>query len=264
MIVDYRKAFEFPFKDSDWQKKVLIGGAFYFAYYLIYYACSFAIHFNALIKAHAGLQSPNAHNPIDNIIIIIISMIISPLMMIPTGYTLESAHNEINKIDNLMPKWEQNYLSYLKKGFWIAYLPAIIYIIPSIIVMLIIVIPSAILFPAFSKVLIPALFLIFILFYILFLAIYPFISLSCAEKFRLKDGLNIPRIFKLLSKVGGEYFLNLLFIFALGIAFVILVLLLTCTCVGIILVPFVSFLYMLIFNNIFAQIYKSALSKMNS
>ncbi|OGH97025.1 MAG: hypothetical protein A2104_09720 [Candidatus Melainabacteria bacterium GWF2_32_7] len=260
MSVDIKKAFYFPFRDNLWLQKLLIGGIFFFAVFILHTIMGFL---NAVVRipiSDYGTQMPLITRGIKAIFSLFMTVLI---YAIPMGYVLQSVHNEIKGETPLLPDWDSKFLSYFKYGlyffaanFLYLFIIAIVAAIPTMI--------SSIVFGLYrDNPIVSILSLTFIVlfvtpFVLIYLVILPFIATSYADNFNFQDAFKLDKIFIGISRVIPDYLASAGLSIIILLLIPLLLVLSVCTCIGILVIPFLILPALLIVLNLFSQTYKQS------
>lgn len=259
MIIDFKKAFIKPFTGEKWFIKLLVGSAF-----MLLNSCFF------ILSEFLLIYTLHNHMTKNNIIIYLGLLLITCLSsFIVSGYVIQYMHNEISKDNVNLPQWKNCVFKYFKNAAksFIVNLGYTLYILVTVSLLIGYLIWDDYLewsdfispYTLLYQETLTGFYFIFVFFVILALFI-PFIEASFAENFRILEALNLVRIAKKIYKVWSNYIISLLIFMLTTIFLVITILILCMTGIGILFSPFLTFIYLLITMNIFAQTYKVAIS----
>ncbi|EKE02908.1 MAG: hypothetical protein ACD_20C00316G0006 [uncultured bacterium] len=264
MSIDIKKAFTFPFKAANWPQKLLIGGIFFFAVFIIHTIIGFL---NAVIMgtpmAHYEIQASLIVRGLEAILSFIMSILAILVYAIPFGYALQSAHNEINGKEPLLPDWDSKFLDYFKYGMYF-FAINILYLFILVAIAAVPTMISGVVFGLYQdNPIVSLLSLTFVVlfvapFILIYLAILPFIATTYADNFNFQDSFKLDKVFIGISRIIPDYLASL------GLSLVILLLipfllvLSVCTCIGILLIPFLILPALLIVLNLFSQAHKQS------
>ena len=252
MIVDFKEAFTFMFKQEMFNKKYLIGSFFMFLYALL-------VVFN--------YQNIVNGKTLFSLLALLLSLVI---LMIPIGYSLIYANSKIVKNEESLPEWKGNFSNILENSIK-NYVGVVLFMIPSGFVLTILGIIAAIICFIISTILVgpdavntnPKFFYAVGGLTILFLAIvmipilliFMFIAFlsycSFLTDLKILSFFNFKKMFCLMKK----NFLNMFLIILLSVVITIFynILFKVAPILYIIVFSFIGFYFMLVFNNLNAQ-----------
>ncbi|EKE04210.1 MAG: hypothetical protein ACD_20C00097G0027 [uncultured bacterium] len=263
MKIDIKRAFIFPFNDSNWIINIFIGGVF----------CALSLLIGLLgylllimLKFSGFHLSQTTVNVID-----IGSYALSWIFyLFPLGFFIQSMHTLITRNEYILPEWENNYLKFFKLGVknLLINIGYILTLLSGLLIFLGYLIwddyleLSDFYNPYFIFQQEPAI-VIFIIIAISMIikAISPYIMASYAERFSIGDAFDLINIIRRILKGWKEFLIATFVIIIIDIIFIFLYIISVLTIIGVALLPFLIFLYNLICFNIVSQVYKNSILK---
>lgn len=229
MELDIKKAFCSPFSEDKWYLKLIFP----------FIICATFIVFNS-----------NLH--IIRLVPIIAAFFLAVPYLILWGYFIKFQHNEINNHLPLLPEFK-NIKDYLSYGLRLTGI-SLIYIAIG----LVFLIATVFLFKIGSFMKIVSVFMFTAIVLFLWIALIFSVS-SYADKFCFNDAVNFKRVLRLMSKVRLEILVWLLLVVLLGLVLRVISMF---PAFLLAIYPFARTFIKLILNNLNAQLYKVAKSRL--
>lgn len=235
MNLDIKKAFNSPFSEPQWYKKMI---------------------FPLALACLGIVSSPEMH--LNKIVIAVVFLLTLIPGFVLSGFFIKYLHNEIYDETPLLPVLKGNVKEYLINGLkflGISLIYLSVFVIATLILIALTKTQSIISFVAIA---------LYIFFAIIMFMIFFFSESAFADNYKFKDALDINRLQSLVVKVPKEIFITILIGFGLTILMSIIagiagVLNLKMITSAIIAVPIQFIMY-----NLNAQLYKIAKSKLDT
>lgn len=257
MGLNLTSAFKDIFKDANWIQKILIGGGFAFVSSVL---SSLPDITEKLLKQGIGMTHSHSLVPV----ILLLSFICMLIAFFSIGYGLQYAHNILIDETNELPEWDSNYGSYFVKGFAFTVITFIYLFICSFIYSFIFFLLMGFLYGSLS---VSAGQLIVVLLAIPFAILYlaPLLGMYCLyiRNFKFAESLNISKAIMIVFGNFSQVLVYGVFSIAVLIVMCLPLLLGIVTSIGVFVIPFISFYFALVYNNLLGQFARVAFSKEN-
>ena len=181
---------------------------------------------------------------------IIVHFILTCLLL---GYNLKFTHNIINKNQTILPSWVHFTELFEKGAIWLGI--SIVYWIT--VISITIGLTAIFKIPYNFNPIFSLLFFIPVAFAITASMTLPLIETIFAKNFSIRDAFNLKMISNIIFNNFWHYIILYLSVFALYLIAIIPFAISAITVVGVVLLPFLSFIMKLLENSLFAQFYNT-------
>ncbi|MBS4760372.1 MAG: DUF4013 domain-containing protein [Clostridium sp.] len=232
MGISLKQAFIFVPKDSDWLKKVFIGGLLLF--------------FPTFIYVFPGIKKL-LFNPVNYYWITIFAILATTIFLAVSGYFFKAVHNRIVHSKEGLPEWK--YFSYYVYVGLKSYVGGFLFSLPFLAVFLLLAVTAPM---SPSAELIPFIIIGSVL-HIIYTACYVMMALNFALDFKITSFFNVKKGYELIKGNLLNYIILVFYCLLLAMINTIVNAILVNGQIFSLFIPFVTFYVYLVYTDLFAQ-----------